>query len=120
MTDPRCGGMVMRKLVIADAGVMRLAIQQEIARSDESRYDHRLHGLLLITSGHSCQQVATLFGTDRRTVQRWVTRFETHGLTGLRDGVHSGRPTTLNTKQWAALGGASVPTPLRPHGIPAA
>lgn len=112
--------MVMRKLVIADAGVMRLAIQQEIARSDESRYDHRLHGLLLITSGHSCQQVATLFGTDRRTVQRWVTRFETHGLTGLRDGVHSGRPTTLNTKQWAALGGASVPTPLRPHGIPAA
>lgn len=95
--------MVMRKLVIADAGVMRLAIQQEVARSDESRYDHRLHGLLLITSGHSCQQVATVFGTDRRTVQRWVTRFETHGLTGLRDGARSCRPTTLNTKQWAAL-----------------
>lgn len=27
----------MRKLVIANADVMRLAIQQEIARSDESR-----------------------------------------------------------------------------------
>ena len=50
------------KLVIADADVMRLAIQQEIARSDESRYDHRLHGLLLVTGGHSCQQVADLFG----------------------------------------------------------
>lgn len=94
----------MRKLEIADAAVMRLAIQQELARSDESRYDHRVHGLLLSTSGHSCQQVATVFGTDRRTVQRWVTRFETHGLTGLRDGARSGRPTTLNTKQWAALG----------------
>jgi transposase len=94
----------MRKLVIADADVMRLAIQQEIARSDESRYDHRLHGLLLVTGGHSCQQVADLFGEDRRTVQRWVTRFETHGLTGLRDGVRSGRPATLNPKQWAALG----------------
>ena len=34
----------MRKLEITDADVMRLAIQQEIARSDESRYDHRLHG----------------------------------------------------------------------------
>ena len=86
----------MRTLEIADADVMRLAIQQEIARSDESRYDHRLHGLLLVTGGHSCQQVANLFGEDRRTVQRWVTRFETHGLTGLRDGARSGRPATLN------------------------
>jgi transposase len=33
-----------------------------------------------------------------------VTRFETHGLTGLRDGARSGRTATLNTKQWAALG----------------
>ena len=94
----------MRTLEIADADVMRLAIQQEIARSDESRYDHRLHGLLLVASGQRCQQVAELFGEDRRTVQRWVTRFETHGLTGLREGARSGRPATLNTKQWAALG----------------
>lgn len=43
----------MRKLEIADREVMRIAIQQEIARSDESRYDHRLHGLLLITGGQS-------------------------------------------------------------------
>lgn len=94
----------MRKLEIADADVMRLAIQQEMARSDESRYDHRLHGLLLVTSGHSCQQVATLFGEDRRTVQRWVRRFEAHGLVGLRDRVRSGRPAKLSPKQWAAVG----------------
>ena len=83
---------------------MRLAIQQEIARSDESRYDHRLHGLLLVTGGHSCQQVADLFWEYPRTMQRWVTRFETHGLTGLRDGARSGRPAPLNAKQWVALG----------------
>jgi transposase len=94
----------MRKLEIADADVMRLAIQQEIARSDESRYDHRLHGLLLVTGGHSCQPVADWFGEDRRTVQRWVRRVETQGLTGLRDGAQSGRPATLTAKQWAALG----------------
>jgi transposase len=35
-----------------------------------------LHGLLLFTSDHSCQQVAELFGVGRRMVQRWVTRFE--------------------------------------------
>lgn len=62
----------MRKLDIADPEVMRITIQQEIVRSDESRYDHRLHGLLLVTGGKSCRQVAELFGEDRRTVQRWV------------------------------------------------
>lgn len=94
----------MRKLEIANPEVMRIAIQQEIARSDESRYDHRLHGLLLVTGGQSCQQVAELFGEDRRTVQRWVKRFETHGLEGMREGERSGRPAALDTKQWAALG----------------
>ena len=63
-----------------------------------------MHGLLLVTDGHSCQQVADWFGEDRRTVQRWVTRFETHGLTGLRDGARSGRSATLTTTPWTALG----------------
>ena len=45
----------MRKLQVEDAEVrMLIAIQQEIARSEESRYDHRLHGLLLVTTGQSC------------------------------------------------------------------
>jgi transposase len=94
----------MRKLEIADADVMRIAIQQEIARSDESRYDHRLHGLLLLTSGQTCQQIADLFGEDRRTVQRWVKKFEQEGLEGMRDGERCGRPTCLDAKQWTALG----------------
>lgn len=94
----------MRKLEIANREVMRIAIQQEIARSDESRYDHRLHGLLLITGGHSCQQVAELFDEDRRTIQRWIKRFESHGLDGLREGERPGRPASLDARQWAALG----------------
>ncbi len=94
----------MRKLEIADSEIMRIAIQQEIARSGESRYDHRLHGLLLLTGGQSCQQIAELFGEDRRTVQRWVKRFEEHGLDGMRDGERLGRPACLDAKQWVALG----------------
>lgn len=94
----------MRKLKIADPEIMRIAIQQEIARSDESRYDHRLHGLLLIAGGQSCQQVAGTFGENPRTVQRWVKRFEEGGLDGLREGERPGRPSTLDAKQWTALG----------------
>ena len=95
----------MRKLQIEDADVMRIAIQQEIARSEESRYDHRLHGLLLVTGGQSCRQVAELFGEDGTTVQRWVRRFEQGGLDALREGERSGRPRTLDGAQWRKLQG---------------
>lgn len=95
----------MRKLQIQDAEVMRIAIQQEIGRSEESRYDHRLHGLLLVTSGQSCRQVAELFGEDGTTVQRWVRRFEHGGLEALRDGERPGRPRLLDATQWRKLQG---------------
>jgi transposase len=90
----------MHKLQIEDAEVMQVAIQQEISRSEESRYDHRLHGLLLVTTGQSCREVARLFGEDASTVQRWVRRFEDHGLEGLREGERPGRPRQLDDGQW--------------------
>ena len=60
-------------------------------------------GLLLLTGSQHCQQIAGLFVEGRRTVQRWVKRFEQHGLDGMRDGERSGRPACLDAKQWAAL-----------------
>jgi transposase len=93
----------MRRLHIDDSGVIRIAIQQEIGRSEESRYDHRLHGLLLLAAGHSCQDVAALFGEDDTTVQRWVHRFEQGGLTALRECERPGRPRSLDAAQWQDL-----------------
>ena len=101
----------MRKLQVEDAEVMRIAIQQEIARSEESRYDHRLHGLLLVTTGQSCREVAELFGENATTVQRWVRRFEQGGLDGLREGERSGRPRTLDARDWRRLQGDLRKTP---------
>jgi len=93
----------MRKLQINDAEKMRLLIRQEIERSEESRYHHRLHGLLLVTAGQSCGAVAALFGENVTTLQRWVNRFEEGGLDALRDGERAGRPRTLNAKDWRKL-----------------
>ena len=93
----------MRRLQIDDCGVMRIAIQREIGRSQESRYDHRLHGLLLVAAGHSCQDVAALFGEDDTTVQRWVHRFEQGGLEALRESGRPGRPRSLDPVQWQQL-----------------
>ncbi len=93
----------MRKLIISDADVMRVALQQEIVRSDEARYDHRLHGVLLVCQGLSCAQAAQWLGQDPRTVQRWVQRFERQGFAGLREGDRPGRPRTLAAGQWAEV-----------------
>lgn len=41
----------MKRIHIADAEVVVLALQDEIRRSDESRYDHRLHGVLMVAQG---------------------------------------------------------------------
>ncbi len=37
----------MRKLSVDDVEDMVIALQNEISRSPESRYDHRLHGVLM-------------------------------------------------------------------------
>ena len=94
----------MRKLQIDDAEVMRPALQDEIMRSEESRYDHRLHGVLLVCSGLSCGEVAELFGHSCRTVQYWVRRFERSGFSGLQDGQKPGRPGSLDEGITAAVG----------------
>ena len=86
----------MRKLEIKNADLMRVAIQQEISRTEESRYNHRLHGILLICSGYSCYKVADLLGHSPRTVEYWVKRFEQKGFAGLRDRVRLGRPSVLD------------------------
>jgi transposase len=94
----------MRKLEIKDAELMQVAIQEEIQRSEESRYDHRLHGVLLVCSGLSCYKVADLLGQSPRTVQYWVQRFERDGFAGLQGGMRSGRPAALDQSTLQTVG----------------
>jgi len=103
----------MRKLEIEDAEIMRLAVQDEIQRSEQSRYDHRLHGILLLCSGLSCGQVAELFGHSRRTIQYWVRRFERSGFAGLQESERPGRPTSLDATTLLVLGKDLRRSPLK-------
>ena len=94
----------MRQLQVEDAELMTVAIQQEISRSEEARYDHRLHGVLLVAQGMSSYDVAQLLGQDPVTVQRWVKQFNRSGFAGLHEGERTGRPGALSPAQWEALG----------------
>ena len=94
----------MRKLEIQDKDIMRIAIQQEILRSYESRYDHRLHGILLACFGMNCYDVAKLFGQSPRTIQYWVGRFEKNGFAGLEETPRSGRPSVIDKERSKVIG----------------
>jgi transposase len=92
----------MRPLRITDSASV-LGLQQEIQRTEESRYDHRLHGVLLVAQGLTCPEVARLLGDSPRSVEYWVHRYERDGLAGLTEGERTGRPGRLNAQQIRAV-----------------
>jgi transposase len=93
----------MKALTIHDAEDVVFALQDEIRRSDEARYDHRLHALLLVAQGMSCRRAAQLLGDAPRTIAYWVNRFENEGFAGLVDAERLGRPCRLKNDQLAEL-----------------
>ncbi len=95
--------LYMRALRIADAATVTLGLQEEIRRSQDSRYDHRLHGVLLVAQGMTCPDAAGLLGDAPRSVENWVRRFEAEGLAGLQEGERPGRPPRLSARQLAEV-----------------
>ena len=101
----------MKQLTIAEAPLVVLALHDEIRRSKNARYDHRLHAILLVAQGMSCPDVAHWLGDSPRTVQLWVHRFEEEGLTGLMGKFRSGRPRRLSPEQLLGVDQALRSTP---------
>lgn len=62
----------MKPLPISDASTVILVLQDEIRRSRESQYDHRLHAVLLVAQGMSWPEVGRLLGDSPRAVEYWV------------------------------------------------
>ena len=106
-----CSHQGMRPLTIENSASIILGLQDEIRRSDESRYDHRLHGVLLVAQGMTCPEVARILGDAPRSVEYWVRGFEEKGLEALREGERAGRPRRLNEEQLQAIDVALRRTP---------
>jgi uncharacterized protein with von Willebrand factor type A (vWA) domain len=50
----------MKKIHISDAEAVVLILQDEIRRSYQARYDHRLHAVLMAAQGMSCTAAGNL------------------------------------------------------------
>lgn len=96
-------GESVRKLEVTSPSAVRVALRHEAAHSAQVRFVHRLHSLLLVSTGRSCYEVAKAFGDDPRTVERWVREFQQHGIDGLKDRPHRGRPCALTDADMSQL-----------------
>jgi transposase len=83
----------MKRLVLEDKEEMIIALQNEINRTPDSRYDHRLHGVLMVANGMSCYEVAEMLGHGPRTIEYWVRSFNAHGFGRLYEKQRPGRPS---------------------------
>lgn len=86
----------MKRISIPDAETFVVAIQDEISRTREGRYFHRLDVILYVLQGASPYDVARLFGHSPRTIEYWVHRLLSDGLAGLWEGNRTGRPGRLS------------------------
>jgi len=93
----------VKRIKIPDAETFKAAIQDEISRTPEGRYFHRLHAVLQVLGGASSYETAHLYGDSPRTVEYWVQRLTSKGVTGLLEGNHTGRPPRLSSAEQARL-----------------
>lgn len=93
-----------KRLTIAESPQIVLALYDEIRRSEDARYDHRLHVVLLVAQGMTCSEVSHYLGDSVRSIQNWVNAFEKDGLAGLKDKTRPGRPSRLTNEQMEEIG----------------
>lgn len=92
----------MERLKIKDKEKITLQIQRYFKESEESRFIHRLHGVLLFINkeDESCDSIGALFNNSPRSVSNWINKVnQTGNIECLRDKSRSGRPARLNREQ---------------------
>jgi transposase len=89
----------MKRITIQDAETFIAAIQDELSKTREGRYFHRLAVVLHVLRGASAYEASRAFGFSSRTIEYWVKRLASNGLNGLWDGKHPGRPSRLSASQ---------------------
>ncbi len=92
----------MQKLKIENKSQIEEQIRTYLHQSDEAKFVHRLHGMLLLLSDekNNCANVAALFGNSPRSIANWVHSINACGsINALRDKDKPGRTPRLNEEQ---------------------
>jgi transposase len=69
------------------------ALYEGYEKGEKKRYRRRCHAIYLMYSqGKSLNEIVSLFNVDRDTASRWLNRYESEGIGGLKDRPIPGRP----------------------------
>ena len=86
------------------------------SRESNARLKTRYLALYHFKRGQNRTQIAEYLGVNRGSVNQWVSRYLTEGLTGLQDKAHPGRPPTLSVEQCKELQTFIESGKASPHG----
>jgi len=89
----------MRRLKIPDVETFIAAIQDEISRTQKSRYYHRLHVVFHALKTGNPYEASRIYDHSPRSVYNWIHRLTSRGLPGLSEGERPGRPRNLSPSQ---------------------
>lgn len=92
----------MQRLKINQAKQIEKQIHQYLHNSEEARFIHRLHGILLLLNNeeNNCANIASLFKNSPRSLSNWVHGInQTGDINVLRDKPKPGRSARLNDDQ---------------------
>ncbi len=101
----------MHRSAHPDPQCLQQALAAALHGSCEKRFLHRLHAVLLVSLGHSSQDVALWFQDTPRTVARWVRACAGAGVEALHNHPAAGRPARLTAAQSARLAQALAGSP---------
>ncbi len=93
----------MKRIIIPDAESYLTALQDELGRTRDVHYFHRLEVLRYVLQGHNPYEAAQVFNHSPRSIHNWLHRLLDQGLSGLQDEPRSGRPARLSQAELAQL-----------------
>jgi len=83
------------KLTLDEAVVLK----ERMLQSKDYREISRCRAMMLSHKGYTINDLADIFDVDRDTITNWFDRYESQGVSGLKDAPKSGRPSKLNSGQ---------------------
>jgi len=101
--------------------VVNVALAQEAEQAMKVIPDHQIClrlQAIISSASYPINLVSKIFGTSRQTVWRWIKRFSSEGLSGLKDEAKGHRPAKLTEEQrqqvakWLAEGKDSQGNPV--------
>jgi transposase len=77
----------------------------------------RIHAVYLARKGLTCPQIMKIIGAGRRTLQKWVRKYNQGGIEQLKDKPRPGQPTKLPREKEEAFCQRIQAGPLEPDGV---